>query len=137
MDKKLLFLIFLFFFVFVSFSFTALRQGPFTSFIRAKEETTPSAEKSLIIAWPITINITSNQQSKITVFIRNNRELPIANKSVKLVTTLGNFSPSEAITDKTGKAEFILESNTPGLAEISALIDDSIEIKQKVSIKFE
>jgi hypothetical protein len=137
MDKKLLFLIILFFFVFSAFSFTALRQGSFSSFIRAKEGTVPSAEKSLILAWPVTVNLTTSNQSKITVFIRNNKEVPIANKSVQLNTSFGSVTPSIATTDKTGKAEFFLQSNSPGLAEITALVDNNIELKQKITIKFE
>jgi hypothetical protein len=137
MDKKLVFLISLFFVVFTVFSFTAVRYKFLVNFIRAKEEISPSPEKSLIIAWPVTVNLKNVKQSKITVFIRNIKESPVSNKLVELKTNFGNITPQQTYTDKFGKAEFIIESNNPGLAEIRAIVDNNIELQQKVNIKFE
>lgn len=137
MDKKLFFLVLVFFIIFSAFSFTAIKQMSFVSFIRAKEENLPSAEKSIIIAWPLTVNLLNNNQSKITVFIRNNKELPISNKLVKLVINFGTYNPQEVYTDKNGKAEFIVQSNTKGSVDVGAIVDNTIELKQKVTIKFD
>jgi len=136
-DKKLSVLILIFFLVFSAFTLTALRQGPLRGFVRARSDITPSAEKSIILAWPLTVKLASSSQSKITVFVRNEKEVPIANKLVRLKTTLGTISPVEAETDKLGKVEFTLESTQPGLAEITAIIDNTTELKQKVNVKFE
>jgi hypothetical protein len=137
MDKRLFFLVLVFFLVFSAFSFTAIKQTSLVSFIRAKEEGVPSAEKSIIIAWPLTVNSLNNSQSKVSVFIRNNKELPISNKAVRLLINFGTYSPQEVYTDKNGKAEFFVQSNVKGSVDVGAIVDNTIELKQKVNIKFD
>jgi len=108
-----------------------------STFTRAKEESIPSSETSLIFAWPLTAPIDGSQPVVVNIFIRNADNLPLSGKSVSLSTNLGNIAESAQATDKSGKVSFTLSSSTPGLAELNALVDSQIQLKQKVSVKFE
>lgn len=137
MDKKLLFLVIVFFLFFLSFSYVALRRSPISTLIRATEETNPSQENSIIFAWPLLVKLNQKVPVQITVFVRNNKNMPLANKKVTVITNLGEIKENNLITDKNGKAEFILENSTPGEAIIEAVINDNLKLTKKVSIKFE
>jgi hypothetical protein len=73
----------------------------------------------------------------INVFLRNENGLPLVNKNITLSTTLGQITPQQASTDKSGKATFILTSSSPGIAEVSATAENTYILNQKVTIKFE
>jgi len=134
MDKKLTGLIFVFFLTVSLFVSLLIFNQPLSRFTRAKEEFTPSKEKSLIFAWPLNTKI--NNQVTINVFVRNEKGIPLANKNVILRSTLGNIFPNSATTDKSGKVTFNLVSDNPGIAEVSAIVEGNF-LNQKVSIKFE
>lgn len=137
MDKKLLFLVSLFFLSFLSFSYIALKRSPVSTLIRASEEINPSPEKSVIFAWPLLVKLDQKVPVQITVFVKNNKDIPLANKKVTVLTNLGEIKENNLTTDKNGKAEFTLENSTPGEANIEALINDNIKLTKKVTIKFE
>jgi len=134
MDKKLIRLIFLFFLVFSLFITVVIFNEPLSQITRAKEDSLPSTEKSLIFAWPLDSNV--NNQVTVSVFVRNNKGVPLANKNVILQSTLGEVSPKFTSTDANGKASFNLVSINPGISELSAIVEGS-SLKQKVSIKFQ
>jgi len=134
MDKKLTGLVLIFFLVFSLFISSVIFNQSLSRFTRAKEDSLPSTEKSLIFAWPLNANI--NNRVTINVFVRNEKGVPLANKNVVLQSTLGNLSPNSAATDKNGKATFNLVSANPGVAEVSAKVEGNF-LNQKVSIKFE
>ena len=134
MDKKLIGLVFVFFLAFSLFISIVVFNQPLSRFTRAKEDSLPSTEKSLIFAWPLTNKI--NNQVTINVFVRNEKGIPLANKNVILRSTLGNIFPNSATTDKSGKVTFNLVSDNPGIAEVSAIVEGNF-LNQKVSIKFE
>lgn len=136
MDKKLSSLLILFLVLFSAFIVYTIFNTPITNLARAKEEFIPSSDASLIFAWPLTAKANSDRVN-INVFIRNADNLPLANKTVTLETSLGVLESNNIATDKSGKANFILTSDSPGLAEITAVIDNQIQLKQNVSIKFE
>ncbi|EKE14335.1 MAG: hypothetical protein ACD_12C00562G0001, partial [uncultured bacterium] len=73
----------------------------------------------------------------INIFVRNADNLPLSGKNVSLTTNLGNVAESMQASDKSGKVSFTLTSSTPGLAELNALVDGQIQLKQKVTVKFE
>lgn len=137
MDKKLLFLLVIFFFFFLNFIYIALKKSPLSTVLRASEEVKPSIEKSIILAWPLIVNIGENKPVQIDVFVRNNKSIPLANKKVTLITNLGQIKENNLLTDKNGKAQFILENNQPGIAVIEAVVNDNLKLINKVSIKFE
>jgi len=135
MDKKLSGLIFIFFLAaFLFISLTIFNQ-PLSRFTRAKEELIPSKEKSLIFAWPLTSAV--GAPVSINVFLRNEKGVPLVNKNITLSTTLGQISPSQAVTDKSGKATFTLISSQKGTAEVSATAENTYVLNQKVTVKFE
>lgn len=136
MDKKFIGLISLFFLTFGVFSATVLFNKPLTQLIRAKEDIAPSTANSLIFAWPLTVNADGKSTSSVTVFVRTTTDKPIANKQVSIASTLGSFKNNIETTDNGGKATFTLTSDTKGIADIEAAIDND-KIQQKVSVKFE
>ncbi len=104
---------------------------------RAKEELLPSSETSLMFAWPLTAKVNSASPVEINVFIRNANNSPIGNKKVTLTSTIGEFQQASQTTDKSGKSTFYLTSSLIGLAEVTGMVDDQTELKQKITIKFE
>ena len=104
---------------------------------RASEDTQPSAEKSLIFAWPLQTKITDNTPIKISVFVRSVSGKPIENKVIMIKTSLGQLNVSSGASDKQGKAEFELSSREAGEAKLDVTIDNTLQIKQSVTVKFE
>jgi len=137
MDKRFFNLMIVFFLAFGLFITLTFFNKQISTFTRAKEESIPSSETSLIFAWPLTAPIDGSQPVVVNIFIRNADNLPLSGKSVSLSTNLGNIAESAQATDKSGKVSFTLSSSTPGLAELNALVDSQIQLKQKVSVKFE
>lgn len=127
----------IFFLAFGLFFTLIVFNGQITNFARAKEESIPSSETSLIFAWPLTAAADGKTPVEINVFIRNANNLPLSNKKVDLTTTLGAFSQSSGTTDKSGKASFSMTSTSTGLADITAQVDGQVQLKQKITVKFE
>lgn len=137
MDKKLVGLMLLFMLTFGLYTAITVFNKPLTRLTKAKEEFIPSSESSLIFAWPLNSKSDGNSTAQINVFVRNANNIPLPNKKVALNSTLGTTNPTDVVTDKGGKATFSVSSDSPGLAEITAIIDNNIQIKQKVTVKFE
>ena len=138
MDKKFIALMVLFFIVFGIFITNTLFSKQLMGFARASAATDPSPKTSLIFAWPLTAKV--GDKINVNVFVRNSSNSPVDNKPIKLVTNLGLINGAQESTiesDKTGKVNFILTSNTIGLAELTAYVNGNIPLDQKVSIKFE
>ncbi|MBI5122560.1 Ig-like domain-containing protein [Candidatus Roizmanbacteria bacterium] len=138
MDKKFMALMLVFFLVFGVFVTTTLFNKQISNIARASTETDPSAQTSLIFAWPLTAKV--GDKVEVNVFIRNANNLPLDKKPVKLVTNLGlvNGTPeSTSESNKTGKVNFTLSSDTAGIAELTAFVNNNIQLIQKISVKFE
>jgi Na+/H+ antiporter NhaB len=138
MDKKFMALMVVFFLVFGVFVTTTLFNKQISNFARASSETDPSSQTSLILAWPLTAKV--GDKVDVNVFIRSANNSPLDKKQVKLVTNLGLINgaqESTAESDKTGKVSFTLTSDTAGISELSAFINNNIQISQKVTVKFE
>ncbi len=136
MDKKLVGLVALFFLSFLFFLSVVLFNRPLSNLIRAKEDTLPSAQSSLLFVWPIDSKADGQSQVKIDVFVRSDSNKQLSNKQVRVSSTLGEVQPASAISDKSGKASFTLVSSTPGIAEVSA-IADSTPLTSKITVRFE
>ena len=138
MDKKFVALMLVFFLVFGVFITSTVFNKQIANFARASTETDPSAQTSLIFAWPLTAKV--GDKVDVNVFIRNANNLPLDRKQVKLATNLGLINGTqEAVSesDKTGKVSFSLTSDSIGVAELTAYINNSTPLIQKVSVKFE
>ena len=138
MDKKFTALMMIFLLVFGVFVTTILFNKQISNIARASTETDPSAQTSLIFAWPLTAKV--GDKVEVNVFIRNANNLPLDKKQVKLVTNLGlvnGTSESTSVSNKTGKVNFTLFSNTAGIAELTAFVNNNIQLIQKISVKFE
>ncbi len=137
MDKKLAILLIVFFSFFSLFSLMIVSRRSTGFLTRATEENDPSAEKSVILAWPLSVSLKEPTNVKITVFVVNKKGVPLANKKVTLTSNIGRFKENDLMTDKLGKAEFYLVNDSPGIANIEAIVNDNIILKNKISIKFE
>ena len=127
-----------FFLVFGVFVTTTLFNKQISNIARASTETDPSAQTSLIFAWPLTAKV--GDKVEVNVFIRNANNLPLDKKQVKLVTNLGLVNGTQESTsesNKTGKVNFTLSSDTAGIAELTAFVNNNIQLIQKISVKFE
>ncbi|GIW62638.1 MAG: hypothetical protein KatS3mg090_0464 [Patescibacteria group bacterium] len=136
MDKKFLILAGAFFLFSIFFSFALFFQDQLLSLTRAEKYYTPSAEKTIVTAYPVKIKIADNQKARIDVFVRNENDIPLKDKRVLIQTNLGTVSPSFIISDENGRASFYITSNQPGVANITAVVDN-IQIQKKISVKFE
>src|SRR4030042_2969092 len=82
MDKKLVSLLAIFFLTFGVFFSVVVFNKPLSRLIRASQELVPSANNSLVLAWPLTIKADGVTQSRITVFLRNDKNMPVGNRPV-------------------------------------------------------
>lgn len=145
MDKKLFSLVLLFFVSFVIFSSLVVFNKPLTQFTRAREDTTASAQESLIISRksdgsaiiePLVADGTDG--AEITVFVRNSSKRNLDSKAVTVTTSLGQIRESTQNTVD-GKAIFHLSSPIPGQATLTVTVADgseSVQLLQKPTINF-
>lgn len=137
MDKKLIGLMLIFMLSFGLFAAITVFNKPLTRLTKAKEEFLPSSESSLLFAWPLTAKADGTYNVQVNVFVRNATNIPLPNKKVGLATTVGSIKTNDLETDKAGKATFMISSDSPGLAELTAVVDNQVQLKQKISVKFE
>ena len=135
MDKKLAGLISLFFLAFFVFISVLVFGKPLSRFTRAAEDSRPSADKTLLFAWPLSSVVA--QPVTVDIFVRSESGKPVENREVLMQTSLGTLNPNIGKSDKNGKASFTLISSTPGVADVSAVVDNSVTINQKGSVRFE
>lgn len=137
MDKKLISLLILLVLVFSIFISYVVFNEQIATFTRASSDTDPSAEKSLIFAWPLTAKATGQDKVMINIFVRNEKNQPLNNKLVSLTTTLGQLDAQTQTTDKSGKVTFNITSTQTGIAQIQAKVDNKVQLKQSLTVKFE
>lgn len=138
MDKKFIALMVLFVVVFGVFVTSTLFSKQLSRFARATAESDPSPATSLIFAWPLTSKV--GEKIEVNVFVQNANNSPLSKKLVKVVTNLGLINgaqESTAESDKSGKVNFVLTSDTTGIAELTAFVSGNIQLTQKVTVKFE
>ncbi len=137
MDKKLIGLMLLFVLSFTIFISVIVFNKPLSTLTRAKEDAEPSDTKSLMFAWPLSTKADGRSEVTISVFVRTTTDKPLSGKKVSIVTNHGTIREVTSETDKSGKATFMLFSDSPGVADLTALIESSLSLQQKVSVKFE
>lgn len=136
MDKKLIGLLAIFFLTFGVFFSVVVFNKPLSRLIRASQELVPSASNSLVLAYPLTVKADGVAQATITVFLRNDKNMPVGNRPVLINSSLGQIKEQLLTTGKDGKAEFHLVSTTPGVADLT-ISTNNINLTQKISIKFD
>ncbi|OGK52365.1 hypothetical protein A2966_01710 [Candidatus Roizmanbacteria bacterium RIFCSPLOWO2_01_FULL_41_22] len=136
MDKYLTGLVLIFLLAFTIFTSYVLLNKPLTRLTRATQTAAFKPENSLIFAWPLTLKADGEAATTVNVFVRTEEGDGLANKQVKLQTTLGIVKEAFVSSDQSGKTEFHVVSTTKGVAEIVAIVDN-IKIPKSVSIKFE
>lgn len=138
MDKKLAGLIGLFilsFFVFISI---VVFSKPLSRFTRASSAVDPSASQSIIIAWPLNLKSNSSEETKLDVFVRSSSNAPVAGREVTVRSTAGSVEPDRVTTDRTGKATFqFAPAGDKGVAELTAIVDNTLQLSQKVTIQID
>lgn len=135
MDKTLLGLMMIFFIAFTVFITFVVFNKQFTSAARASNQNV-SSEKTYIFAWPLELKADGKTASEITIFVRDDEGKAIADKNVRMQSTVGELKEPSVVTDKSGRAAFHLTATAPGLAEIQAVVDNT-PIRRKITVKFE
>ena len=135
MDKTLLGLMMIFFVAFTVFITFVVFNKQFTSAARASNQII-SSEKSLMFAWPLDLKADGKDTTLLTIFIRDEDGKAIADKTVRIQSSIGTVREPASVTDKGGKALFHITSDAAGVAEIQALVDNT-PIRRKISVKFE
>ncbi|HRN70490.1 MAG TPA: Ig-like domain-containing protein [Candidatus Woesebacteria bacterium] len=135
MDKKILIFGILFIIIVAVYIVIAVFRIPiFTQ--AANDSRQADIGTSLIFAWPLELKADDTERSEITVFIRDNSGRGLSNKQVKLTSSLGKLQNAQATTDEQGKTVFSLTSNTIGVAQIEAFVDNR-KLQKTISVKFE
>lgn len=134
MDKTINRLFIIFFLAFGLFISYVVLNKPLTKLTRASTDGKVSPQNSLVFAWPLQTAV--NQPTSITIFARNYNGRAIPNKTVRVTSTFGKIQQSTVVTDAEGKAVFTLTADTPGVAEIEAIVDN-IKIQRTISVQFE
>lgn len=137
MDNTMKALLLVFFLSVSIFITVVFFNKPLAQFTRAKEDFTPSATNSLVFAFPLSVKADGEAQSTINVFVRSDKGMPVKDQKVTLSSTLGNIKEANSTTDEQGKATFQLVSSKSGIAQIGAIVGDSLQLTQKLSVKFE
>jgi hypothetical protein len=137
MDKRLGALLGMFFLSATLFITVVFFNKPIAKFTRAKEDFLPSIANSLILAFPLTVKADGAAESTISVFIRSDKGIPIKEQSVMVTASLGDLKESVITTNDQGKATFQLTSTKPGIANIEAVVGGTLQLNQKLSVKFE
>jgi hypothetical protein len=135
MDTKLIGLLSIFFLVFGVFMTVLLFNDNLTTITKAKDELIPSNEKSIILAYPLSVKAGAGD-SKVTVWVRNREGKGIPNQPVSLTTSHGSLDVSALNSDGQGRAIFSLTSATPGTAILNATIAGTITPSNTVSVVF-
>lgn len=137
MDKKLLALGILLIVTFIIYILVAVAKIPLFSFTEAANDNRPiSLTSSLIFAWPLEVKADNEENTEITVFIRDKDGKGIPEKQVTISSTIGDILGNPSITDSQGKAVFTITSATNGVAEIEAMVDNR-KLQNNVTVKFE
>jgi len=137
MDKKLGGMLLVFFLLFSVFVTIVFFNKPLAKFTRAKEDYAPSAQSSLLFAYPLLVKADGTSKSAINVFIRSTKGVPVKDQRLTVSSTLGTLSATELTTDDQGKATAQLSSTEKGVASIEVLVDGTMKLTQKLSVKFE
>lgn len=106
--------------------------------IRAKEESVPSADKSLVFCFPFQAPADGKSKVDITIFARSAAEKNLSNQKVEITSSLGDIqAPNGNFSDKSGKVSFVLTSKTPGAAQVAATVADSVNLNTRCTINFQ
>ena len=135
MDKKLIILSSLFFVIFLGFAVYIFTDGSIAQLTRADIATEVSLQKSLLFAWPLTVPADGTSESEITVFVRNQDAGGLAEKSVKLTSSVGTILEGEQLSDADGKTIFHISSSATGIAEITAFVNNR-RLPRQITIQF-
>ncbi len=133
MDKKFVSLFSLFFLTFTFFSILVLARDPLRRITEAQEDRSPSPSSSVLLIWPLTVTV--GTPSTITAFVRSLSGKPLSDHNVTFSSTQGLIRQRTVTSDPTGKVETTITCDAPGIAEISAVIDQSTTIDQKITLE--
>ncbi len=131
-QKQLVLLYLLFFLLAATTVGMIVFEGPLQGIIRASG-TTPSAQKSLILANKILAK--PSDKIELNVFIRNEQGEAIPDKVVTPNTNAGSLSPPTATTDQSGKASFVLVSDGAKEATIRASTE-GVAVANSITVYF-
>ncbi|MFO0703534.1 MAG: Ig-like domain-containing protein [Patescibacteria group bacterium] len=118
---------------FVAFAGYLLYVNNIAPLIFAGSTAKASPVKSMVFAYPLTIDKAVGESS-VQVFLISEEGKPIPNKVVALTTSLGNVVPATTTTDENGTAVFTFTSSEGGVAELTPYADNQ-KLAQSVTVK--
>ncbi|OGK34310.1 hypothetical protein A3A93_00335 [Candidatus Roizmanbacteria bacterium RIFCSPLOWO2_01_FULL_38_12] len=136
MDNKLLGLTIVVVAAFAVFMGFVFFSEPISKFIRASGINPPSTQNSLIFAWPLELPADGKTKSEITIFLRDNEGRGLQGHEVSIQSSIGSVQEGLLTTDSKGSAVFHLTSQTPGVAKIEALVDNT-KLQRSITVQFE
>lgn len=140
MDNKFIGLISIFFLVFGVFISVLFFNKNIATLTRAKEDTLPSTEKSIILVYPLTVNADGKTTATVTVFVRNSKGDSLEAKPVTLTSSLGALDGGQQsltkATEKSGQSVFTLTSTEAGTAQLKAVINGTVPTSNTASVNF-
>ena len=136
MDNKLLGLTFVVIAAFAIFLGFVFLNEPLSNLIRASGEKEPSSQNSLIFAWPLQVVADGKSTSEITIFVRDEEGRGLAGHEVNITASSGSIQEGLLTTDSQGKAIFHIFSQSPGVAKIEALVDNT-KLQRSISVQFQ
>lgn len=126
-------LVTIFFLLFGFFTVSVIFGGPLRQRIRATNPPAVSATSSLIV-----VDLTSKIGSPATAtcIVRAADGSAIANQTCALTASCGTVEPPSGTTNENGIAAFLVRSDTACTAQITATVNNSVQITQSASIQF-
>ena len=134
MDKKLGLFLLIFFLLFAAITYISLTNQKLPFLTRAAEKNV-DINKCLMLTSKLEAVANGQDLVILSVFVRNDKGVALDNKAVIISTNHGTLNRTQTVSDTIGKAEFQLLATTPGLAEISVLIEGQT-LPKPLSIRF-
>ena len=132
-DNKLMGLVVIFFLLFGFFTVSVLFGQPIRQRIRANNPPPPSATSSLLV---VDLTAQVGKSATATCIVRAADGSAIANQTCAIAASCGTVSPASGQTNTSGIASFLVTSDAPCTAQLTATVNNSIQITQTASIQF-
>lgn len=134
-DSKLLGLVVVFFIVFGFFATSIVFNKPLKELrIRATAVKTADPDQSHLVVFPLTTKVGSN--ATINCIARDAEGTALSNANCRIETSCGTISPGQVSTNVNGIAIFSLSADTPCVASLKAIVNDTVAVSQGTSVEF-
>jgi hypothetical protein len=131
-DNKFVTLILFFFLAFGFFAVSVVSQRALR--IQASKNIVPSGQNSLLLVFPLTLTV--GQKATINCVARDAEGGSATDKTCTISTSCGIVTPASSQTNASGIAQFMLSSENPCTAQLTATLDNTVRVSQTASVQF-